>query len=88
MMSLRGIESLGANQMRTLLAFTLQNPELVPKKKPTRSEERRAQLRQQVELMHALDNDHVMDLGLDLAALANEVAPMAPINDLHLPDGF
>ena len=46
MMSLRGIESLGANQMRTLLTFTLENPELVPKKKPTT-----AQLRRQITQM-------------------------------------
>ena len=41
MMSLRGIESLGANQMRTLLTFTLENPELVPKKKLTTGQLRR-----------------------------------------------
>jgi len=72
MMSLRGIESLGANQMRTLLAFTLENPSLVPKKRLTR-----VQLRQQL-----------IELERDIANEPNEpMNPMLQINDLHLPDG-
>ena len=61
MMSLRGIESLGANQMRTLLTFTLENPELVPKKRLTTGQLRRQLTQMERELTERVDGNEGQD---------------------------
>jgi len=74
MMSLRGIESLGANQMRTLLTFTLENPELVPKKKLTTGQLRRQLTQMEREL-------YERDEGNEGQNLLNQL-------NLFMPDDF
>ena len=87
MMSLRGIESLGANQMRTLLTFTLENPELVPKKKPTTAQLRRQITQMERELSEMIRGEAGNERQVHLMHLPmNDLANLADQANIFMPD--